>query len=100
MSNLPAVIQRSSNQPVKSMDQSQRKQIFKALDQLENYLREARAAGDPSAIAEIQKRMAELQQVAFEDDTSNERAVRKDGASLPAPEQEHLGNKFEVHGAI
>src|SRR5688500_14754373 len=99
MSNLPAIIKKSSNQPVKSMDKSQRKQIFKTLDQLEAYLLEARESGDPSAIAEIQRRMAELQQVAFDDDTQAP-IPQHDTARLPSPEQGQPGDSFEVHGAI
>src|SRR5688572_871462 len=98
MSNLPAIIKKSSNQPVKSMGQSQRKQIFKTLDQLEAYLLEARASGDPSAIAEIQRRMAELQQVAFDDDTPYNPSPQHDTASLASPEQVQSRDSFEVHG--
>jgi formylglycine-generating enzyme required for sulfatase activity len=99
MSNLPAIIKKSSNQPVRSMDKSQRKQIFKTLDQLEAYLLEARESGDPSAIAEIQRRMAELQQVAFDDDTLAP-IPQHDSARLPSPEPGQPGESFEVHGAI
>jgi formylglycine-generating enzyme required for sulfatase activity len=100
MSNLPAIIKKSSNQPIRSMGQSQRKQIFKALDELEAYLIEARASGDPSAIAEIQRRMAELQQVAFDDYTPQVPQPQHESVSLPPPEQGQYGDSFAMHGAI